>query len=417
MGIVNRKGFAVPARGGPLAEARGETAALAATVGLMWGPSTIALMGLGVFIGPLRAEFGWSRTEVSLVATVLNVAVVVMSPIQGLLVDRFGSRKVILPSLLLFSAGLMLLYFLPAQLGIFYLAWALIAATSAGLLPGSFLRVAGSWFDKRLGLAMGVVNSGIGFGNIFVPLIASAVIASYGWRMAYVTLGLIVLCIVLPICWLWLKETGAPPETEAQRSARKLATSENFAKASQTSTFRILATAFFLLGLVNTALISQQVPILMDAGVTPSRAALIQSFFGASLLVGRIGAGLLLDRLFAPLIIIATSIGAAIACLIYSTGPNGMIVFLPAALLGLVVGAEFDVLGYLVKRYFGMSAFGKLYGIAYAIFTLGGAIGVAAFAFSRGASGSYTLGLYGFAAVLVLASLTFASLPRYPEPV
>src|SRR5882724_12364568 len=267
----------------------GAAATVAVMVGLTWGPSTIAIMGLGVFIRPLQAEFHWTRAQVALVATVINLVVVVMSPIQGLLIDRFGSRRVVIPSLFIFSSGLMLLYFLPASIGVFYLSWGVLVAFSVGLLPGSFLRVVSGWFDRRLGLAMGVANSGIGLGNIFVPLVAAYVIATHGWRMAYVTLGLVVLCFVMPVCLVWLREREvAPPESEAQKDERGRAKSLSFTRAIQSSPFRVLVAAFFLLGLVNTALITQQVPMLIDAGVTPQKAAFVQSMFGVALLVGRL---------------------------------------------------------------------------------------------------------------------------------
>ncbi|MDB5459535.1 MAG: major facilitator superfamily permease, partial [Caulobacteraceae bacterium] len=240
---------------------KGGAAAFAAMVGLTWGASTIALMGLGVFIRPLQMEFGWTRAQVALVSTVLNLVVVVMSPIQGMLVDKFGSRRVILPSLVIFSVGLMLLYYLPGRIEIFYLSWAVLISLSVGLLPGSYLRVVGTWFNKRLGLAMGVANGGIGLGNILVPLVAAAVIATHGWRMAYVTLGLGVLLVVLPVCFLWLRERDhGAPQSDAERKARGLAKAASFSLAIRGAPFRVLVAAFFFLGLVNTALVTQQVP-------------------------------------------------------------------------------------------------------------------------------------------------------------
>jgi MFS family permease len=397
------------------AERAGISSAVAATVGLMWSPSTIALMGLGVFILPLQAEFGWSRAQVVAVSMVINLTLLVMSPIQGYLVDRFGTRKVIVPSLGIFGIGLMLFYFLPGRLDAFYLGWAALVAASVGLLPGGYLRVAGAWFNKRLGMALGLVNSGIGWGNIFVPLVASTVITAYGWRMAYVALGLIVLCIAFPVCAVLLKERrSVGPESAEAKQTRKQTTARVFKETIRSRQFRTLVVAFFLLGLVNNALINQQVPMLIDAGMTPQKAAFVQSMFGVFLLLGRIGAGILLDRFSARWLMGIASIGAAIACLIYSTGVTGNLVYLSAALIGLVVGAEFDVLGYVIKRYFGMAAFGKTYGSIFSMFQLGGAIGSTSFAVSHDIFGSYQIGLYVAAAVLVLVCIAFTQLSKYP---
>jgi MFS family permease len=183
--------------------------------------------------------------------------------------------------------------------------------------------------------------------------------------------------------------------------------------AIKTPAFGIVTAAYFLLGLINTALISQQTPLLIDAGMTPQKAAFVQSLFGLFLLLGRLAAGALLDRVFAPFVMIAVCVGGASACLIYSTGPHGEVVFLAAALLGLLVGAEFDVLGYLVRRYFGSGAFGKTYGAIFAVFQLGGALGAAAFAYSHAASGGYRQGLYAAVLVLLTSAAVFAVMPKY----
>jgi MFS family permease len=393
----------------------GIAAAGAAMVGLMWSPSTIALMGLGVFILPLQAEFGWSRAQVVAVSMIINITLLVMSPIQGYLVDRFGARKVIVPSLAIFGCGLMLFYFMPGRLEFFYLSWALLVAASVGLLPGGYLRVAGAWFNKRLGMALGMVNSGIAWGNIFVPLVASTVLVAYGWRMAYVALGLVVICFVLPVAAVWLRERpAAGPQSAEDKKARQETAGRLFKDTVRSRPFHILVVAFFLLGLVNNALINQQVPMLIDAGMTPQKAAFVQSMFGVFLLVGRIGAGILLDHFSARWLMGFASIGAAIACLIYSTGVTGNMVYVSAGLIGLVVGAEFDVLGYVIKRYFGMAVFGKTYGVIFSVFQLGGAIGGISFALSHDMFGSYQIGLYVAATVLFLVSVAFAQLPKYP---
>lgn len=395
--------------------ASGPMATFAAMVGLTCGPSTIALIGLGVFFRPLEAQFGWGRAQIALVTTVINITIVLLSPVQGWLVDRYGSRRIVLPSMFLFAVGLMLLYFLPGNILVFYAAWSLLAAVSVGLLPGSYLRVVGTWFNKRLGLALGLANCGIGLGSIFIPLIATSVIVTHGWRMAYVALGLFVLVVALPTCTLWLRERrdveprGSAPTRGEEKSLA-------FGAAASSMPFRVIVVAFVLLGLISAALVTQQVPMLIDAGLTPQKAALVQSVFGIFLIVGRLGTGALLDRVFAPILMIVVSLGAAVGCLIDASGTTTDIVFVAAALFGLVFGAEFDVLAYLIKRYFGMEAFGIIYGVIFALFQLGSALGSPAFAFSREAFGGYRFGLYGAAFVLLMACVTFACLPKYPAP-
>jgi len=93
------------------------------------------------------------------------------------------------------------------------------------------------------------------------------------------------------------------------------------------------------------------------------------------MIVGRLGTGFLLDRFFAPYVTILYLVGGIVAFALYANGASGLVVPLCAALLGLVVGAEFDFLGYIIKRYFGTLAYGRIYGSLFALFQLGGGIG------------------------------------------
>lgn len=386
----------------------GWIATFAAAVGLTFSPSTIAMMGMGVFIKPLEAEFGWTRTDVALAATIISYVVMLAAPLQGLLIDRYGARRVILPSIPIFAVGLASLYFLPGDLGAFYLAWAAIAAFTLGLLPVGYLRVASGWFDRRLGLAIGVANSGIGLGSILVPLVSGFLIANYGWRIAYVSLALMVLA-TLPVCMIFLRERLGSSRGREPATLSGL----GFSAAARTRPFWVLAAAFLFLGLVNVALITQQVPLLIDAGLTPSKAALVQSAFGVFVLFGRLVTGYLLDHFYAPSLMVVFATGGALACAIYASGTDGNVVFLCAGLIGLVVGAEFDVLSYLTKRYFGMLSFGRIYGVIYSVFQLGAGIGVLGFAMSFDRTGDYGIGLMALVCALIVSALMFLLLPRY----
>jgi MFS family permease len=389
-------------------------ATFASVVGLTFGPSAIAVLGFGVFVRPLEAEFGWTRTQVSLASVIISWMIVLVSPLQGILIDRFGARPVVLCSIPAFAAGIAALYVLPNNLAVFYLMWVIIPVLAVGLWPLAYLKAVSTWFDRRLGLAIGIANAGIGIGSALVPLIAGTLIATYGWRSGYLGLAIIALAVTWPVSWLFLREQHAVGE------ARKPGAGQApplfgipFKEAARTRSFWLLAGAYFLLGVINTALITQQIPMLIDSGLTPQAAAFVQSVFGIAMMVGRLGTGYVIDRVFAPWVMIVVSLGAAIACAMYGSGVAGAMVFVSACLIGLVVGAEFDVLAFMIKRYFGIVAYGRLYGVIFAVFQFGAGIGAAALPISRGHFGSYTPGLYAFGIVLVLAAAVFSRLGAY----
>ncbi|GJI87599.1 MFS transporter [Duganella hordei] len=383
--------------------------AVASMVALIFGPSTIAVLSFGLFIRPLEQEFGWSRTEIALASTFISYTIMLISPLHGYLTDRFGPRKVILPCIPLFGLGLAMLYFLPPVHAIYYAAWILLPILGIGLFPLSYLQTVSTWFNGRLGLALGVANAGIGIGGMLLPLLIGFLINAYGWRLSFAVLGAITVLTSLPVAWLFIRER----ERGAGRQTRAAAPEGHaFGVAARTSKFRLLALAFLILGFINTALVVHQVPLLADAGVPMSKTIVVQSVYGMFVLVGRLITGFLID-LFAPaLVMMVFVLGAAVACALYAIGVNNDLVFVAAALFGLVFGAEFDVLSYLLKSFFGMKSFGRLYGVIFALFQFGAGCGAAFLPLSRAYTGTYAAGLWVFCALTMLCAACLYGLHR-----
>lgn len=385
---------------------RGWAVVLASMLAMMFGPSTVAVLSLGLFIRPLELDFGWSRTQIALASSIVSYTVMLVSPLQGYLTDRFGARAVILPCIPLFCVAVALMYFLPPVPWIYYAAWIVLPVIGIGIFPLSYLRVVSSWFDKRLGLAIGIANAGIGIGGAVIPLVIGTVIAQQGWRAGFVGLAVLV-ALTLPAAFFFIREK---PGTEPRKGKTEGVPGVDFHVAVRSRQFKLLIGIFMLLGVINTALIVHQIPMLMDAGVTPQRAAVVQATFGIFVIVGRLVTGLLIDYVSAALVMCVLVIGGTFACTLYAYGVTGDVVFLCAALLGMVLGAEFDVLSYLLKRYFGMRAFGKLYGMIFAIFQFGAGAGAALLPIMRQASGSYRSGLLTFSAATLICALLLVML-------
>lgn len=399
---------------------------IASFVGMVFGTAAVLLFSLGVFIQPLQAEFGWTRAQISVAAAIIVWVSVLTQPIQGILIDRFGVRRIVLPSIPIFTIPLALLYFLPSNILVFYAAWIVITICGLALWNGSYNKVMAAWFDRKLGLALGIVSAGQGAGAALVPALSEYLISHFGWRLAYVGLAAITLAVTLLFNLPFLRnkpaDKGLFPDGDRERHAApatRLAYDAgcSFGEALRLKTFWITAAAFFLLGTMSTAIVTHQVPMLIDAGLPAQRAALVASAFGICLIVGRLVAGFLLDRIFAPYVMMATLLGPVVGLAMYARGGSVDLAFLWSALIGFGVGAEFDVLGYLIPRYFGRQAFGKLYGILLAAFQLGGGIGAAALGIIRTAHGNYTPGLWGIAVTTFLALLLFSRLGPYPSMV
>jgi MFS family permease len=388
---------------------RGWLVAAAAMVGLMFGPSTIVFLSFGIFIHPLEAAFGWSRPEVAIASTIVSYTAMVIAPLQGYLVDRYGTRPVIVPCVPLFALAVGAMYFLPPVHSLYYFAWIVLPITGIGVFPLSYIRAVSSWFDKKLGLAIGIANAGIGIGNAVLPLILNYLISNHGWRVGFLGMAVLVLVVTFPVVFFLIQEK---PGTAIRTLARTHADEQDFRLAVNSKRFRLMAAIFVLLGLISTALVVHQIPLLIDAGLTPRRAALVQVTFGIFVIVGRIASGFLIDLVDAPLVMMVWVLGGTAACLLYASDITSNLVFLCGALLGMLIGAEFDVLGYLLKHYFGMRSFGKLHGIVFAVFQFGAGAGSALLPFIRQSTGSYREGLLLFAGATVICVLLLWLLRR-----
>ena len=383
----------------------GWAAALASAVGLAFGPSVLQYMTLGVFTPYLRREFGWSLSQISLAATLLAVMTMVASPLQGLLVDRFGARRIILASLPLFGLGYAALARMSGSLAQFYVVWALLPVLGIGLWPASWVKATSSWFERRLGLAIGIATTGIGIGAMVFPVVIHELAEATGWRSAFAAIGLASVVIAWPAAFFFVRD-GIVDATASGWDARHDA-------PARRSTFWLLLGAFALLGAYSVAILIHLVSILEGNGVARSTAVAAQSALGAFMILGRLGSGYIVDRISVRLVVPAFAAAAALALAALAAGATGAAAMLGAAFAGLLIGAEIDVLGFVVKRYFGLKRYGALYGVLFGVFQLGGAVGVFAVGRRREASGSYASGLSGLALACAGAASLFVLLGPY----
>lgn len=398
------------ATGGARSERHGWKTVIASSIGLAFGGSSLTILAFGAFIAPLDREFGWGVQAISLGAAIISVMIMIMSPIQGWLVDRFGSRRPVLIGIPIFAAALAAMYFLPGNIYAFYGAWVAISICALGVWPISYLRATAGWFDKNLGLALGVANAGIGVGAALVPVIVGYLISQYGWRSAFLGLACVAL-LVWPVAYLLLADP-------VRRAAGVFEGGDSFREAVRTRPFWIALLTFFLLGIFTSTMIVHQVRIFIDAGIPPATATAIPSAFGIALIIARLGTGWLLDHVKATVIMPVFLCGGIAAALIYASGPTVPLAIVGAVLAGLIVGAEFDVLSFIIPRYHGRKSFGKITGTIFAAFQIASAIGLVLVGISRTSQGNYTQALIAMAAICVVCAVLFLFLGpyRYQRP-
>lgn len=391
----------------------------AAIVGMIVSQGPVLVFTFGIFMKPLAAEFGWSRSQISLALTVAILSAAFFTPWVGRLVDRYGARQVAIPALVLFGLGVASLACLPANLVIFYLWFCCIGILSAGGTPTAYAKAISHWFVRRRGLALGLSMAGIGLGASFMPIVAQHAVGAVGWRGGFAVIGAVVLVGMLIVAWKLRNcpaDMGLHADNDKPISGQQgKATGLSGRQAMRTRNFWLIAISFFLAALAINGCSVHFVPMLTDRGVSPQDAAQTAAVIGMALIVGRVAAGFLLDYLFAPFVTLFFFSGPVIGILLLYGGATGGEAVLCAALIGLGVGAEVDLIAYLTSRYFGLKAFGEVYGYLFAIFCVGTALGPLLMGTGQTVLGSYDLVLLVFVGCMVVACLLMCCVGRYPD--
>jgi MFS family permease len=386
---------------------------LTSAVGLFWGVP-ISVYSFSVFLKPLMHEFRAGRAAVSLAFTLHLIAGAISAPLVGWLIDRYGSRRVILVGTFLFGSILLSNKVFSASIRQLYIYYALLGVALHGVGPIPYGSLVCRWFDRRRGLAIGLMMLGIGSGAMIVPALAQQLIRRFGWRNAYAMFGGAVLLVALPIVAVFLTET--PADGFSQKNS--IGTSEgseqglSAAGAWRTGTFWIMVCAFFLVSASVQGCLVHIAAMFNDRGMSLQTAALAGSLAGAAVMIGRVGTGYWLDRLFAPHLAAAVFGAASLGIGMLWLG-SAPIAFTGAFLVGLGLGAEVDLIAYVTSRYFGLRAFGKIYSSIFAAFGLAAALGPLMMGAGFDQTGSYREPLVVFLAATLLASVLITRLGPY----
>lgn len=388
----------------------------ASVLGLLAGNGPVMLFAFGTLMPAVSGEFGWSRGTASSALVIGLWMTGLATPAVGRLVDRFGIRAIVLPAIVLFSLATISVAFVPASPVAFTALYALMGLGAAGQTPLIYAKAISARFDEQRGLALGIAMAGVGLGASLIPQFAQASIGIAGWRGAYAALGILIFLLAFPAVSLFV---GRPPTVRT--TARQLASKTELAglkgiEALRTPQFWLLAISFFIVSGTTGGVISHLVPLLTDRRVSLQNATRMLSFTGVALIGGRLFAGYLLDRIHGPCVAAAfcTAPMIGMAALVSTSRPD--VAALGTISIGIGLGAEVDLIAFLSSCYFGMRAFGEIYGFFFAIFMLGAGLGPLAMGAWFDKAGSYKLMLVSFALALALSIVLVLRLGPYAYP-
>ncbi|MBT5074785.1 MAG: MFS transporter [Kordiimonadaceae bacterium] len=394
----------------------------ASIFGFSASPGQFAFAALGIFTIPLGIEFGWSREEISLAATIFTLTQAFATAIIGRVVDRIGAKEVLVPSIIIFGLLLGLVPLLVSELWHLYLLFFLIGALAAGSAAVPYLRIISAWFKKNRGLAFGITMAGGGLGYMYVPPMLQYLISNHGWRYGYYALAAIVLLAALPLVAKVLKNTphevGLAQDGIEQQTTEITEEGEALLSLSDLIKDRVFWIIYATIGLLTFSLFGLMfhfVPMLIDRGTEEMTAALAFTYLGTTVVIARVGVGYLLDKFFAPRLAMICILLSTLGVIILSTGVSGPMTFVAAVFLGFSIGAELDLLAYLTTRYFGLGSFGMAYGVLFSAFLFGVSTGPLAYGIAYESYGSYINILGVCVAVLITAASLMFLMPKYRE--
>ena len=387
-------------------------------LGVGLGLSPVPFYTIGAIAPELAKTFHWGFGQIMAGLPITTVAVLVASPIVGLLVDRFGVRPVALISVLLFGMSFMAFGLTNGSLPLFYLNWGLMALLGAGTLPITWTRAVNNWFEVRKGFALGLALLGTGLFGYLVKPFTAWVIAGYGWRAAYLAIGALPILIALPVAILAFRDTDHGAERTDRRAAvaakREVTAGATFAQAIRHWRFWVLALAFVPISFAVGGPIPNMENILKLNGFRPADIVALTSLIGLSVIGGRVIGGWLIDRFWAPAVALLLLAAPAVACWLLAHGPltYGMSAF-SIMMIGFAAGVEYDLMAFLVARYFGMKSYGAIYGALYGFFAAGAGVGPVIFGAAFDRTHSYAGPLTESAAFLLIGGFMLLTLGRY----
>lgn len=452
--------------------AKGWPIVLASLIGIMLCLSPLPYWALNVIGEELAKEFGWNRPTITAGYLYMTAGVLVSAPIAGLLVDKIGARKVLLPSIVALGLGTMSFALMTPDPRVFYFIFFVTAVLGTGTLPITWTKAIVNNFDKHRGLALGIALTGTGlYGFVATPSI-QYMVDNFGWRVAYISVGMLPLIFSLPIAFLLFrdkKEEVALQSTDKTGVGRlllmglliaialfismQLATAvsgftgiivlmafflvgylvlvylrndpgnPDLVGLTVRQTFKdyrfwVIFLAFILLGSVVSGIIANSKFILLDKSYTPQQATNLfigAGVIGLSTLVGRLLGGWLVDHFWAPAIAFIFMSLPALGCFILAGDMGIAMNVFALVLVGVAAGVEFDLMAYFVSRYFGMRSYALIYGLIYAGFGLGAGTSPAIFNILRGGDADYSNVLKIVAIGFVIGAVMLLTLGKYRD--
>ncbi len=367
-----------------------------------------AMFTYGVFFKEFQAEFGWSRATISGASSLAFLVLGATGILAGRLNDRIGPRILIAISGISLGLGYLVMSGLqvPWQL---YLLYGVLVGVGLSTHDVVTLSTVARWFVRRRGMMSGIVKIGTGSGQLVGPLIATGLIAAYGWRNSYVIIGVVVLVTLVAVAQVLRRDPqamGLLPDGRRDEprgnGTRFTERGVSLKKAIQTRQFWTICVAEFITLLCMLTVIVHIVPHATDLGLHPAAAAGVLSTIGGVSMLGRFVMGTMNDRIGGKRSLMICLMVLLCGSIWLQVARESWMLFVFAVIYGFAHGGFFTVVSPTVAELFGIGSHGALFGIVMFCGTTGGAIGPLLAGRIFDVTGSYQIVFLGVSALAVI---------------
>ncbi len=383
--------------------------------------------GFGNFIIPLTNEFGWNRTTISGLFSLARMESGLLGPLEGWLVDRVGPRRLMIVGIPLMGVGYILMSRVNSLAAFFFVyIFAITLGNSLGMSTPMAASVA-NWFNRKRGLAFGIMWSGVGLGGFFVPAVGW-LIAAYNWRIASIVIGVFIIVMGIPIAALMRHRPepygympdGEEPDTDDEtgevRRRQQPDLSQDFTarEALMTSSFWYLTLSIAARSLVSGGVGLHLVPYFVDLGASDVFAATLAGAVGVLSIPGRFGLSAVSDYLNRRYVM-AVSLFLMTIAIVFMARATSVTQVLPFLVLYAAAQGGISVIPQsLIAEYFGRRAYATIQGFRGTIQMVGIIIGPLVSGYVFDTTGNYEWAFMGFGAASMV-SLGLVLLMRPPK--
>lgn len=375
----------------------------------------IIMNSMGVFIKPVAESLGFTRGGFTLYFTIAALAMMVMAPVMGKLLERYDIRIVMTICTTMMAVSFAL-FSQCRTLTQFYILAVFLGIGSAGshIIPVSMMIT--NWFIEKRGLAMGIVFAATGVGGMIFNPLADWIITHYSWQAAYLTFGIIIGILSIPTAIFIVRakpaDKGLLPyggEAALSRQTQEEQGGVTATQALRTGAFWLIAAVILLIAIANMGVLHHIVPYLTDIGFSSATAATLMSLHMVMLVVGKVLTGGLADRLGLLKSYLVCMTGLVISIFLLYGAQLMLVAVVFNIMFGFSIAVRTVLPPLMTAKVLGQKHFAVIYGFLNIFTTLGTAVGVPLSGFIYDSTKSYNIAFALYIALCLIAAAAGAA--------